>query len=346
MIPTPLLFRRPGWSFRPSVSLLMFGLCSVMQLGCFTLTLGCCGSPAAAQMGGDFSRPPDPRKDKKKEAGPDPATTDRQPTAPGAPAQGGKPLKKKAPSSSNPSDSPTPDMRDEGQKLFGAPGDSGAGTPVAGESGWSIVLETFKGENAAHQAMERQRVVGEIFGRSDLAIRVRENGCALVLGSYASAKDERAQRDLKMVRDKEISAGLRPWTGAFFAAPRVQDRGESPDMELTSARRLMGSATLFTLQVGVYETPDKPEEAKRAAEKAAKVLRDGGEKAFYYHGPRRSMVTIGLFGQRDFDEKSGRARNPEIARLRKEYPLNLLNGQYPILMGGGKQQTSELVKVP
>lgn len=295
---------------------LILGLCLVIGGVVFSSS-----APAAnAQYGGDFSRPPNPKKDQKKTP------------EPGAPAQ---------------TPGAEPNLKEEGKKVFSAPGASSDAPALPGETGWALVLETYKGEQAAGLAQSRVGVVADMLKRDDVAVRTRDNGAAVVLGSYASPSDDKAQRDLKWVRAFQDQAGQRPYEGAFLAAPTSHDKGQSPEFDLGSARRALGSnRPLYTLQIAVYETPDKPEEAKRAAEQAAKVLRDSGEKAFYYHGPRRSMVTIGIFSDRDLDANTGRARSPEIARLKKAYPLNLLNGQYPIKTGKDTQQPSELVKVP
>lgn len=305
---------------------------------------------AIGQYGGDFSPPPDPRKRKK----PQPPESE--------------------PAEENQAENTPTDQQREGRKVFSLPV-PGEGPDMAGESGWAIVLETFKGRDAAAQAQQRLPHVSALLGRNDVSVRVRDSGAAIVLGGYESPQDERARRDLEMVRSKEMALPggppSRPYESAFLAAPAAADRGLLPEYDLTNQRRRLGNQPAYTVQIAVYDTPDRPQEAKRAAEKAAKVLRDAGEKAFYYHGPRRSMVTIGLFTGRDVDEKSGRPRNPEIARVRKEFPLNLLNGQYPILVGstgaggggsggagsggagsggegGGKAvyQPSQLVKVP
>jgi hypothetical protein len=323
--------------------LAIIGVCSVYfpaqspMFGCldsiFPPTKDTSWGIAQAQSGGDFSPPPDPRKNKKKP----------QPT----------PAADPAPAPTNPDD-----PAEEGRKVFSNPGTPGTSpdTPSRpGETGWAIVLETFKGANAVGQAQQRLPEVSTLLKRSDLTIRVRETGCALVLGSYPSADSDAAQRDLKAVRATEITAPggfkARPYEKAFLAAPSVSDRGQLPEFDLQTLRRRLGTQTAYTVQIGVYETPDKPEEAKRAAEKAAKVLRDAGEKAFYYHGPRRSVVTIGVFTTRDIDQNTNRPRNPEIARIRKDYPLNLLNGQYPIVVGRTAagtpaHQVSEVMKVP
>jgi hypothetical protein len=322
--------------------LTMIGMCSVYfpaqspMFGCrdsaLQPTRSTSSGIAHAQSGGDFSPPPDPRKNKKKP----------QPTPAADPAT--------APAK-------TDDPAEEGRKVFSTPGtaDDPNSPTRPGETGWAIVLETFKGANAVGQAQQRLPEISNLLKRSDLAIRTRETGCAIVLGSYPSADSDAAQRDLKTVRATEITAPggfkARPYEKAFLAAPSVNDRGQLPEFDLQTLRRRLGTQTAYTVQIGVYETPDKPEEAKRAAEKAAKVLRDAGEKAFYYHGPRRSVVTIGVFTTRDIDQNTNRPRNPEIARIRKDYPLNLLNGQYPIVVGRTAagtpaHQASEVMRVP
>lgn len=298
---------------------LILGLCLVIGGVFFSSS-----EPAAlAQYGGDFSPPPNPKKDAKK-----------KPEAPSAPA--------------NPDAAGSdPGLKEEGKRVFSTPGAGTDAPALPGESGWALVLETYKGDQAVGMAQSRVGVVADMLKRDDVAVRVRDNGAAVVLGSYASPSDDKAQRDLKWVRAFQNEAGQRPYDGAFLAAPSAHDRGQLPEFDLGAARRALGSnRPLYTLQIAVYDTPEKPEEAKRAAEQAARVLRDSGEKAFYFHGPRRSMVTIGVFSDRDLDARTGRARSPEIARLKKAYPLNLLNGQYPIKTGKDGQQPSELVKVP
>lgn len=277
--------------------------------------------PVIGQYGGDFSPPPDPRKQK---APSKPSKVDETPTSP----------------------TQVKPRKETGRELFQQPSGVDPADSATGATGWSIMLETFKGKDAAQQAGVRQQDIAGLLRRSDVSVRTTDSGAAVVVGSYRSPADPSAKHDLKMIRELDIGGGVRPYTNAFLVAPGGYDPGQSRELDLASARRRAGGGKFYTVQIAVYETPDKPEEAKRAAEKAAQVLREQGEKAFYYHGPRRSMVTIGLFPARDVDEKSGRARNPEIARIKQAFPLNLLNGQYPILISRDRQQPSELVKVP
>ncbi|HBS29300.1 MAG TPA: hypothetical protein DEB06_07580 [Phycisphaerales bacterium] len=118
-------------------------------------------------------------------------------------------------------------------------------------------------------------------------------------------------------------------------------------MNLATARQAFGPAAGYSLQVAVYESA-KREDAKRAAEAAAAQLRRDGELAFYFHGAARSSVTVGIFGDRDFDA-SLQPRNPAMIALQQRYPLNLLNGQFPIVErsdGVERQQPSTLVRLP
>jgi hypothetical protein len=84
--------------------------------------------------------------------------------------------------------------------------------------------------------------------------------------------------------------------------------------------------------VGIYAREDgKPTsqaeiaEFRRHAEQAVVQLRREGEQAFYYHGPTNSSVTIGLFGDDDFDVQT-RMESPRLRSLRQRHPHNLLNG--------------------
>ena len=61
------------------------------------------------------------------------------------------------------------------------------------------------------------------------------------------------------------------------------------------------------------------------------------------------MVTVGVFDASDYDERVG-IRNPQLIELKNRYPLNLLNGQYPIFVKRPgvpeTKQRSMLVQIP
>lgn len=249
--------------------------------------------------------------------------------------------------------------REEGRKLFGHPS-KGKGAKkdpaptetvpaqAADKAGWCIVLESFSGSTAEAQAAARLLEVREAAGRGDVRIRSTRRGAAIVAGFYESSSSPEARGDLEDIRAR-IVGKERPFSQAFLAPPQESiDPGAMPELNLTSAQATFGTRFQYTLQIGVYQSP-KADEAKRAAEQAALTLRGEGELAFYYHGPDLSVVSIGLFTDDDFDVNL-RPRNPTLIALQGRYPLNLMNGQFPIVEKRPGQpdyeQPSMLVRLP
>lgn len=228
----------------------------------------------------------------------------------------------------------------------GARGGSAAASAAdSGDAAWGLVLEYYSGPGHAEQAAARVSGLRRVLGREDIRIRERRDASVIVLGSYAGAEDPRARRDMAWARTVEID-GRRPWEMAYLSPPAARALGEADEANLAFAREYYGDRAEFTLQVGVYKSPD-PGVARRAAEEAAARLRAEGDEAFYYHGPSWSSVTVGLFGPEDYDEARGKVLNEAILALQSKYPQNLLNGAYPIQdKNTGKPQRSLLVHVP
>jgi len=229
---------------------------------------------------------------------------------------------------------------------------AGAGTSAAQETartgGWAIVVESFGGATATQRARQAQARIGDLLGRSDMRIRSSDSGAALLVGSYSGPDDPRVGPDLRAIRATRAGGSL-PFIGAFLAPPpSVTDPGAVSELSLLSAKNMFGERAAYTLQIGVYESPDR-EVAKRAAEEAAVRLRTEGVQAFYHHGPRRSMVPVGVFAESDLDSNLQPA-SPALIALQQRYPLNLLNGQFPIverhITGGTRKQPSTLVRIP
>ena len=80
-----------------------------------------------------------------------------------------------------------------------------------------------------------------------------------------------------------------------------------PDFDLATVKARRGTKKpLYTLQIAVYGRPDNTDATKedlaqfrKSAEEAVVQLRREGEQAYYYHGPNRSMVTVGIFSEDD-----------------------------------------------
>lgn len=212
--------------------------------------------------------------------------------------------------------------------------ESGMATLPAGSKDWTIVIAGFDKVTEvplANAALARVRAQAGLE-----AAFLEERGKAVVVayGKYPSLDAPAARADLERIRGLAVEGGT-PFAGAMLAPP-VFDAlpGTIPEYDLRNAKTQAGAdKAAYTLQVGVYcrlddqePSPKELAEFRKAAEKAAVEMRRQGDTAFYFHGPRRSMVTVGLFGVDDYDLRQSRLRSPAIARLMERFPHNLVNG--------------------
>ena len=238
---------------------------------------------------------------------------------------------------------------------------------------WTIVLATFRGPERLAQAAAALDAA-KAAGLTDVTIDPRGEAVILCAGRYPDPSADAALARVKQIGELRV-AGARPYLGAFLAPPGGLTRaGARPQYNLGNARdarpnqaQSSKTAPRYTLQVAVYgreelaRDPTEAElaESRVAAEEGVLRLRQEGEEAFYYHGPRRSMVTIGLFGEDDLARASspglsgqaGAARdeNPALSALRKRFPNNLYNGagvREKPRQGPARLQSSVLVLVP
>ena len=232
--------------------------------------------------------------------------------------------------------------RDDFQRVFG---DASEASREGREAPWAILLNVHSGRGAMERAEEAAAAMRERFGLASARAVPRSGGAVVVFGGYDSPGDQTAQRDLQRIQAIE-AGGARPFRTAFLSPQGGPAEGSHPELNLNNARANHGQGAKYTLQIAVYESADR-QESMKAAEDAALELRREGEMAFYYHGPTKSMVTLGLFGDRDYDPGSGR-QSAAIRELQSRYPHNLLNGRTIIerRVGGERTQPSALVAVP
>ncbi len=239
-------------------------------------------------------------------------------------------------------------MREEGAAVFGAGGASGASGSVAASrpAAWRIVLATYSGENALAQAHAALPVFQNEGGVPEAFVEPRRRGAVIAVGAYDEPSSAAAQRHLARIR--AITYNGRPaHPAAFLAPPEARPTGGDPELDLATARRRFGESAKYTLQVAVYES-DRRAEAARLAEQAAASYRADGELAFYFHGPNRSMVTIGLFTDRDYDPQNNRY-SAELRALLARHPKHLLNGMGVRERGpdgSTRDQPPQLVQTP
>ena len=213
-------------------------------------------------------------------------------------------------------------------------------------AGWSIFLRSFSGPDAQTRASQFADALATQWGLSEAFAESRESGSTVLYGHYEEMSSAQAQNDLASIRSMGDGAN-KLFPAAFLLHRQGSGEGRYPEIALRSAREEFGNSTLFTLQIGVYDSSDRTE-SMRAAEDAALALRQQGEQAFYHHGPSRSMVTIGVFSLRDFDPQTGRT-SKRLDALREKYPHNLFNGmglREHTVTGSSRIQPSGLVMIP
>lgn len=245
---------------------------------------------------------------------------------------------------------PSRDLAAEGESLFGspapapsraapdpaprgtapAPRGSASGDRAAPTGRWAILLEAFAGPQAEQSAREGVTRVRSTLGLDGAYAEQRGGTWVLAYGHYAGASDPRALQDLARIKAIEYRGG-RPLAGAYLTADILE--GSLPEFDLRNVRAARGEWAMYTLQVAVYglEGTDRPKaedmaQVRQKAEEAVVDLRRQGEEAFYYHGPNRSMVTIGVFEAEDVDQETAQ-ESARIRQLRDRYPYNLLNGR-------------------
>jgi hypothetical protein len=248
-------------------------------------------------------------------------------------------------------------MKEEGKKLFEkkAPaGKSGQDTGAA-SMGWGIAVFTFRGDE---RAVESRKVLEYVRGKGQLPdARMEERGPSVVIivGSFTDPQSADAQGELDRVRKLKVDNNM-PYTAAFLAPPSsAAGEGKRPEINLLRVPE-QTPGTLYSLQVAAYgredierPTEDDLKDARRSAEQAALQLRSEGEQAFYYHGPRMSMVTIGAFDLTDYDPQMPQFESDRLKQVRKRHPMNLYNGKAIKEKRPGKperMQPSQLVSIP
>ncbi|MFG0258338.1 MAG: hypothetical protein ACF8GE_10590 [Phycisphaerales bacterium JB043] len=219
-----------------------------------------------------------------------------------------------------------------------------AGADVSGS--WSIFLRSFSGADSVERASRFAQILMLEWQLDRVFVEPRDTGAAVLFGRYDDPQSSRAISDLERLRSMG-QGDAKLFEAAFFLHRKQASDGRYPEIALVSARTAFGEGTLFTLQVGVYESRNRLE-SMRAAEDAALELRQQGEEAYYHHGVSRSMVTIGVFTLRDYDPQSGRM-SQRLEELRVKYPHNLFNGmglREHTASGQSRLQSSGLVMVP
>ena len=215
--------------------------------------------------------------------------------------------------------------------------------PVA-TGGWGVLLETYSGPNHRAIATSAAASLAGQMGRSDLRVRSTDDGSAVIAGRFDGPDDPEAKRAISQVRAFN-AGGVQPFRFAFLVPPLESERDvRFPEYRLTDARDRFGPDAEWTLRVEFYDDRDRAR-ARRVAEDRTHELRQQGETAFYYHGPQTSLITVGSFGDQDFEPATG-WMSPRLRALRQRFPNTLLNGATYRIRGSQTDVPSQLTRLP
>ncbi len=210
-------------------------------------------------------------------------------------------------------------------------------------TGCAILLKSFDGpaqDKEASRFIDRLTLTAAM---PDLW-KARFKGVTNVYrGRYADPATPQAQRDLRQSRMIQVD-GKRPFDGVELVDLAT---GKPPTAVITSEIDLRRYPNQFSLQVGYYD--EQSSNPRAAAERAAATLRAEGEQAFFYHGPIRSLVTVGLFDETDMTSRDGATvYSQRVKELQRRFPYNASNGRTLVEKRDGnkvRDQPSFLVRV-
>jgi len=220
-----------------------------------------------------------------------------------------------------------------------------------GDREWAVAMDMLVGQGHDVYAQQRVRSLAGQTGMTEFW-SVNEGTRSMVyFGRYDSPTDAQAQEDLAKLR--QLAAAGRIEAGTINLTPVVEPLTGKADPHDLRAVRTPGA--VYTLQVGFYDK-NFGEGWREAAEQAVDAYREDGENAYFYHGPNRSLVTIGIFGRAAAKLETTGSRkgqvvyHPHIKDLQQKHPYNLANGVTLLVTdqrtGQKREQPSFLVKIP
>lgn len=222
-----------------------------------------------------------------------------------------------------------------------------------GDDGYAIVLKRYDGPRRQREAESLVRKLATELNVPDIWVREESGQAVVYRGRYADARRSTAQNDLRQTQMLVLD-DKRPFSDASLVPLSVGSVVAYNPVDLKQVRM----AGYYTLQVAFFDENAGPD-YRQLAENYARELIQKGDKAFFYHGPKMSLVTVGLFDDSDIlqvqqDGPAGipiiaQAYGPRVKELQQKFPNNLGNGMTVVEKGPdgvSRTQTSFLVPVP
>ncbi|MEZ6189824.1 MAG: hypothetical protein R3C45_00860 [Phycisphaerales bacterium] len=191
---------------------------------------------------------------------------------------------------------------------------------AAGGQGWAIQITEVLGSDRQDRARELTQRLRSEAQLDNIWIEDIDNVAHIYHGRFANASDKGIRPALEKIQKIELD-GERAFEKAQLVPLVGQGRVIADPFDL---RQFSG---YYSLQIGFYDEAAGTD-FRDIAEQAVRTLREEGHEAYYYHGPFRSIITIGVF---TYDQAFVSAGNvdtyaPHIRELQKIFPFNLGNG--------------------
>lgn len=203
------------------------------------------------------------------------------------------------------------------------PKPSNTDTRVAGDN-WTVLVHQFTGPQRHEYARDMRRRLQRETNLTDLWLHEAHGTVGVYRGRYTDRRE--AHTALQQVRQTTL-AGRKPFRSADLVP--LQQRAEVSD-DPRDAERYPGQ---YTLQIGYFDQSFRGDR-REAAEKIVNTLREQGHQAYYYHGERHSLVTLGIFTYQEAFVSRPDPRlpsvmidtyAPHIHELQELFPYNLGN---------------------
>jgi len=194
------------------------------------------------------------------------------------------------------------------------------------DGGFTILLFLSSDEGHVELAEAAKRFAEAQAGWKELRVDHADNYSAVYWGRFANV--DQAAGKLKLAKRLRLADGRLPFARALVVPIAGDDVGP-PEWKLTAAD---GE---YSVLVAVFydDVKRKYIGRKQFAVDYCRQLRQEGREAYYYHGSKRSSVTVGSFGPsavrtviRDGEQRP-QIVDPEMRRIMASFPFVAVNGR-------------------
>jgi hypothetical protein len=254
---------------------------------------------------------------------------------------------------------------DQSFESFRRYADSNAGGRAQGQGGdgpgglsrgprWSVKLASFTGGDRQQQARAMMKELARQTSLAGLWQADIDGTTTLYQGKYQRRTTPNAQAALTSARRATID-GQQPFDDAELVA--LTDQGRP----IEDQYNLKAYSGAFSLQVAYFDGKFDGDRREAAEREASKLREAFDPEAYYYHGPHRSMVTLGVFDEKQaFQTKRDpispgratvRAYSKRVNELRHQFPHNFANKtdlaeRFESEQSYDEAQNSALVRIP